>query len=99
MDNYSVPDLSLPVVLHHGQVFSQAFQAYLELWILCAGEVKELKHQQVCLVSQLGCLPGVGGQQGADLTQVLLSMFHRLIHALHLDIPAGTYYCNILGRY
>lgn len=103
---WSILDLSLPVILHHGQVFSQVFQADLELGVLCAGEVKELSHQQVCLVSDLGCLPGVGGQEGAGPTQVLLCMFHRLLHALHLNIPAGTnqnnwqqdmFYSHILG--
>lgn len=87
---WSAPDLSLPVVLHHAQVFSQVFQANLELGVLCAGEVKELSHQKVCFVSELGRLPGVGGQQGAEHTQVLLSMIHCLLHALHLDIPAGA---------
>lgn len=81
--------LSLPVVLNHGQVLCQVFQADLELGVLCAREVKQLNHQQVCLVSELGCLPGVGGQQGADLSQVLLSIFQSLIYELHLDVPAG----------
>lgn len=84
------PDLSLPVVLHHGQVLCQVFQADLELRVLRVGEVKDLSHQHVCLVSELGRLPGVGGQQGADVTQVLLSMVHGQLHALHLDIPART---------
>ncbi|KAF3836483.1 hypothetical protein F7725_029041, partial [Dissostichus mawsoni] len=61
--------LSLPVVLHHGQVLGQVLQAALQLGILSAGEFKELSHQQVSLVSQPGCLPGVGGQQRADLPQ------------------------------
>ncbi len=89
-NNLSIPDLSLPVVLHHGQVFSQVFQADLQFRVLCAGEVKQLSHQLVCRVSELCRLPGVRGQQGAQATQVPLSMFHRLLHALYLDIPAGT---------
>lgn len=86
MNNCSVTDLSLPIVLHHGQVFSQVFQGNLELWVLCAGEVKQLSHQLVSLVSELGCLPGVGSQQRANIAQMLLSMFYCLLHVRHLDI-------------
>ncbi|TNN61157.1 hypothetical protein EYF80_028665 [Liparis tanakae] len=46
------------------------YRADLELGVLPAGEVEELSHQQVRLVSELGRLPGVGGQQGADLPQM-----------------------------
>lgn len=86
MDNCRGADLSLPVVLHHGQVFSQVFQADLELWVLCAGEVKQLSHQLVGLVSELGCLSGVGSQQRANIAQVLLSMFDCLLHVFHLYV-------------
>lgn len=86
----ATPDLSLPVVLHHGQVLCQVFQADLELGVLRVGEVKDLSHQHVCLVSELGRLPGVGSQQGADIAQILLGMVYCQLHALYLNIPAKT---------
>ena len=89
--------LGLPIVLHHGQVLGQVLEADLELWVLCAGELKELCDQQVGLVPQLGCLAGVGGQQGAEVAQVLLRVVHRLFHALHLDVSAhNTRHTDVL---
>ena len=81
-------NLSLSVVLHHGQVLRQVLEADLDLWVLGVGELKELNDQQVGFVPELGRLAGVGGQQVAEAAQVLLRVVHRLLHAPRVDVSA-----------
>lgn len=55
--------LSLPIILHFGKVLSEVLQGGPHFWVLRIGKVDELFDQLVGLVTQPGCLAGVGGQQ------------------------------------
>lgn len=79
--------LGLPVILHLGQVLGEVPHGGPHLWVLGVGEVGELSDELISLVPQPSRLAGVGGQQRAELAEVLLGIGHSVLHHPHLAVP------------
>lgn len=81
--------LRVAVILNLSHLLRHVLQGRPQLRVLCVGEIHQLFDQLVRLVPQLGRLPGVGRQDGAELPKVLLRVGDGVLHELDLGISAG----------
>lgn len=81
--------LRMAVILNLSHLLRHVLQGRPQLRVLCVGEIHQLLDQLVCLVPQLGRLPGVGRQDRAELPKVLLRVGDSVLHELDLGISAG----------